>query len=256
MGSEQLQKRDLATLDGGPAARQSDTVAAQWGAMTTEGLHHPVIGQRRKGSTRTLLRHVRDYWAIYAKHRVDPVFREEIMLSVAGANSSRQCSFAHREWARAEHISEDELAALESLDTEELDELKLVAFAWAQAYARSDLTEVPADVAATFMRSFSEQERADVELAARTMYWLNETSNGVDAFLLRTRHHPVPGSTRRSEFLALVLYAIAFPLLMILFSIKQPRSPFALMRGIEPFFREFESRGPNTISGPGIHFAG
>ena len=90
--------------------------AAKFGPMTADGLHHPIIGQRRKGSTAALLRRTRDLWAIYLKHRLDPVFREEIMLAVAGADSSRQCSFAHREWALAEGISEAELAALEGLD--------------------------------------------------------------------------------------------------------------------------------------------
>jgi hypothetical protein len=34
------------------------------------------------------------------------------MLAVAGANSYRQCSFAHQEWALAEGPIETELAAL------------------------------------------------------------------------------------------------------------------------------------------------
>ena len=27
-----------------------------------------------------------------------------------------------------------------------------------------------------------------------------------------------------------------------------------MFRSMRPFFREFEARGPRTISGPGIHF--
>ena len=101
------------------------------------------------------------------------------MLAVAGANSCRQCSFAHRQWALAEGLPEAELAALEGLDAESFDERTWAAIAWAQAYARSDFAEVPDAVDANFRQHFSAQEQADIELVARTMYWMNETSNGV-----------------------------------------------------------------------------
>lgn len=237
-----------------PGTTAAPTV--EWGAMTEGGLHHPIIGRRKRGSTVALLRRWRDLWAIYAKRRVDPIFREEIMLAVAGADSSRQCSFAHREWARSVHIPEDELTALEGLDTESLDERRWAAFAWAQAYARSDLTDAPDTVETTLQQRFAAQERSDIELAARTMYWLNETSNSFDALLSRLKRKKVTGSTLLTEFVALVLYAIAVPILIIMFSIMQRRNPISIIRAMKPFFREFERRGPNTISGPGEKFAG
>jgi alkylhydroperoxidase family enzyme len=224
--------------------------------MTAKGLHHPIIGQRKQGSTVALLRRWRDLWAVYATQRVDPIFREEIMLAVAGANSSRQCSFAHREWARSVRIPEVELAAVEGLDTESLDERTWAAFAWAQAYARNDLTDVPDTVDTTFKPHFSAQEQSDIALTARTMYWLNETSNSFDAFLSRLKRKRVTGSTLLSELVALVLYAIAVPILIVMFSILQRRNPFSLIRAMKPFFREFETRGPHTISGPGVNFRG
>ena len=48
-------------------------------------------------------------------------------------------------------------------------------------------------------------------MAARTMYWLNETSNSVDAFLARLRREPLPRSTLTTEIIALLLYAIVAP---------------------------------------------
>ena len=225
--------------------------AAEFGAMTAHGRHHPIIGQRKAGSTRALLGGARDFWAIYVGHRLDPVFREVIMLAVAGADSSRQCSFAHREWALAEGLSRTDLAALEGLQADAFDERTWAAIAWAQALARSDFADVPAAIDANFRQQFSAQERADIELAARTMYWLNETSNGVDAFLSRMKRDPVPGSTLPSELVALVLYAIAVPILVIMFSVKRRCNPISILRGMKPFFREFETRGPNTISGLG-----
>ncbi len=228
--------------------------AVDWGPMTAQGLHHPIIGQRKPGSTAALLRRTPDYWAIYGKQRLDPVFREEIMLAVAGADSSRQCSFAHREWARSEGLSDADLDALEGLDTGSFDARTWAGIAWAQAYARSDLADVPVAVDASFRQHFSAQEQADIELAARTMYWLNETSNGVDASLSRLKREPVPGSTVPSELVALVVYAIAVPVLIVMFSLRQGRNPISILRGMRPFFRKFEARGPNTISGPGVSF--
>ena len=173
------------------------------------------------------------------------------MLAVAGANSCRQCSFAHREWALAEGLPEAELAALEGLDAESFDARTWAAIAWAQAYARSDLAEVPDAVDANFRQHFSAQEQADIELVVRTMYWMNETSNGVRACLRRLKRTPVPGSTVPRELEALLLYAVGAPLVLVLLSVKQRRNPISMIREIRPFFREFEARGPNTISGPG-----
>jgi hypothetical protein len=64
------------------------------------------------------------------------------MLAVAGANSSRQCSFAHREWALAEGLPEAEPAALEGLQAETFDARTWAAIARAQAATRSDFTAV------------------------------------------------------------------------------------------------------------------
>ena len=69
-----------------PGTTAAPTV--EWGAMTAGGLHHPIIGRRKRGSTVALLRRCHDLWAIYAKRRVAPIFREEIMLAVAGADSA------------------------------------------------------------------------------------------------------------------------------------------------------------------------
>ena len=235
-----------------PASSEAGAAPFEFGAMTAAGRHHPIIGERKRGSTRALLGHARDYWAVYVGKRLDPIFREQIMLAVAGADSSRQCSFAHREWALSEGLSRADLAALEGLRTDAFDARTWTAIAWAQAFARSDFGDVPAALDAEFREQFSAQEQADIEVAARTMYWLNETSNGVDAFLSRLKGKRVPGSTPPSELVALVLYAIAVPILVIMFGIRQRRSPIEVLRGMRPFFREFETRGSKTISGLGV----
>ena len=62
------------------------------------------------------------------------------------------------------------------------------------------------------------------------------------------------GSTLPRELQATALYAVGAPLVLGLICVKQRRNPISLLRDIRPFFREFERRGPNTISGPGEGF--
>ena len=95
------------------AVNEASGDAADIPSVDTYRWHQPLISQRKPGSTRAVLRRWRDLKAIYVNRRLDPVFREEIMISVADADTSRQCSFAHHEWALAEGISDAELAALE-----------------------------------------------------------------------------------------------------------------------------------------------
>ena len=229
----------------------------EFGSMTASGRHYPTIAQRKPGSTKALLRRARDLQAIYLNRRLDPAFREEIMLAVAGANACRQCSFAHRQWALAEGLSEPELAALEGLDPESFDGRTWAAIAWAQAYARGDFAEVPDAIDANFRQHFSAQEQADIELVVRTMFWMNETSNGVRAGVKRAKRdsgagkHPAPrapgdGALRRRGSRSSSLCCAS--------SSDATRS--RCFSDIKPFFREFDRRGPNTISGPGEEFAG
>lgn len=231
-----------------------DLAALRWGPMTVDGRHYPLSSERTLGATAALLRRGRDLMAIYLRRRLEPQFRESIMVAAAGADSSRQCSYAHREWARAEGLPDEDLAALEGLDFAALDERRWAAFAWAQYYVRSDLGEVPAAVDANLRRHFDAQERSDIELAARTMYWLNQTSNSVDALLARMRGHAVRRSTRSAEFVAILLYAVIVPMLFLWLSLRQRRNPLSMVRAMAPFLRKFEERGPGTISGPGVGY--
>ena len=163
------------------------------------------------------------------------------MLAVAAANSCRQCSFAHREWALAVGVPKAEIAALEGMDAAAFDPRKWTAIMWAQAAARSDFTHVPDATDADFRREFDAQEQSDIELIARTMYWMNEISNGVDSAWERVTGKPVEGSALR-EVEAVAIYALFVPYIFVILSSKQRRTPTSLIRGIRPFFREFEQR--------------
>lgn len=204
--------------------------------------HHPVVGSRRPGSTSALLRQRRQLLAIYLRRRLDPAFRETIMFSVAVADECRQCGFAHRTWAIGEGVPEANLDAIERGDMGPFDARTRVAITWAQAYARSDLTRAPDDIAAEFGREFSPLEQADIGLIVREMYWLNEISNGADAGWSRVHGSPVPGSSVISELRATVAYGITVPVLILLFSLKLRTRPLTLLRSMGPFFRGFALR--------------
>ena len=255
-----MSERAPATAEQGQyagAANRATAGAAESAPVTAYDRHKPIIEWREFArSTAALARRAPDLRAIWFDGRLDPVFREEIMLAVAGANSCRRCSFAHREWALAEGLPEAELAELEGLQAESFDAQKWAAIAWAQAAARSDFAGVPDVIDANFRQRFSAQEQADIELVARTMTWMNRDSNTVDAALSRLKGRPVPESGVPAELTAMLIYGIFTPAVLVLLSIKQRRRPISLIRSVMPFFRTFEARGPETISGAGENFSG
>jgi AhpD family alkylhydroperoxidase len=223
-----------------PGFTNKAPVAGGIASRVAQGGHQPVVAHRRRGSTRYLLRHAADITAIWFSERFEPTLREQIMVAVASANSCRQCSYAHREWALAEGLSEADLAALEGLDEEAFDARTWAAIAWAQATARCDLEAVPQVIDTNFRQNFSPREQADIDLIVRVMYWCNEISNAVDAAWSRLKGQPVPGSRVLSEINAVVLYVLAVPILFVVLGVKQRRRPLDVMRGMGPFFRQFQ----------------
>jgi AhpD family alkylhydroperoxidase len=243
-GEEGVRSEERALGDGhGEGANGAAPGAAELAGLTTAGRQKPILGLREfTRSTAALVRRGSELRAIWFEGRLDPAFREEVMVAVAGDNNCRQCSFAHREWALAEGLPKDELAALEGQEPESFDPRKWAAIAWAGAAARSRFGEVPDVIEANFRRQFSVQEQADIELVARTMCWMNRTSNTVDAAWSRVQGRPVPGSGVLLELPAVLIYAVVTPLVLVVLSVKQRRSPISLIRSVGPFFREFDAR--------------
>jgi AhpD family alkylhydroperoxidase len=225
-----------------PVATAERVVERAPSPTAAAGRHKPIIRSRKRGSNAALLRRTRDIGAIWFGRRLDPAFREELMVSVAAANSCRHCSYAHREWALIEGLPADELAALEGQDPEAFDERTWAAVAWVHALAASDFTDVPEAIDANFRAKFSPQEQADIEVVARTMTWMNQISNTVDAAVERAKGSPVPESGVLSELEAVVLYGIAVPPLILWMSAKERRRPMHFVRDMARFFGEFDAR--------------
>ncbi len=114
-------------------------------------------------STRGLVRRGRELYAIWGRDRVDPAFREELMVAVAAVNSCRFCSYIHREWALRVGLPQDELAALEGLDVDSFDARRWAAIAYVQAFARSDFQSVPEPIETHFRAFYNAREQHDIE---------------------------------------------------------------------------------------------
>jgi len=134
-----------------------------------------------------LARRPRDMFAVWGGRRLDPRLREQVMLAVAQANTCRWCSIAHRRWALAEGVTDEELAALEGQDAKHFDRRTWAAIAWAQARTRTDLGPVPSELEAEFTRHYDERERADIELVTQAMGLANRSANSFEALLARLR---------------------------------------------------------------------
>ena len=111
------------------------------------------------------------------------------MLAVSQANACRWCTLAHRRWALAEGVTDEELAAIEGQDPAQFDRRTWVAIAWAQARTRTDL--LTDELEAELARYYDRDERAELDLVTRVMGVANRSANTFDALLARLRGRPI-----------------------------------------------------------------
>ena len=216
----------------GWAADIASAAMPEFGSMTAHGRHYPTMSQRKPGSTVALRPTGEDSGRSTSAAASIPasVRRSCSRWRVPTRAASAASPIASGHWPKGSQTAE--FASLEGLDTESFDARTWAAIAWAQAYARGDFGEVPDAIDAKFRQHFSPQEQADIELVVRTMYWMNETSNGVRAGLKRAKHSPVPGSTVPRELQAALLYAVGAPVVLGLLCVKQRRNPISMLREI------------------------
>jgi AhpD family alkylhydroperoxidase len=158
-----------------------------------------------------LVRGYRDLIAVWGRGRLDPRLREEVMVAVAEANACRWCTHAHRRWALAEGVTDEELAAIEGQDAERFDRRTWAAIAWAQARTRTDLGPVATELEIELARHYDERERADLELVTHAMGLANRSANTFDALVRRMRGRPAAGSRLGDEFALGSIVALAIP---------------------------------------------
>jgi AhpD family alkylhydroperoxidase len=153
----------------------------------------------------------REVSAIWFHGRMDPAFREKIMVAVAEVNGCRFCSFAHREWALDEGVSEAELAQLEGMRPGDFDRRTWLAVTYARSLAAEDFGSVDPSLVRELAENFSEEEQGDIEVVARAMAVANRSANTLDALSARRNGNPAEGSRLLDE-----LVISAFTVLMII----------------------------------------
>lgn len=156
----------------------------------------------------------REVSEIWRRERLPAAFREKIMVAVAEVNGCRFCSFAHREWALDEGVSEAELAELEGMRPEDFDRRTWLAVVYARSLAAEDFGPVDPSLGRELAEVFSEEERGDIEVVAHAMTVINRSANTLDALSARWDGHPAEGSRLIDEavisaFMVLVILAVA-----------------------------------------------
>jgi len=174
---------------------------------------------------------VADIYAIWVKKRLDPMFREEIMVAVARANSCRFCDFVHGQWALAQGLQEEDLARIGSRsEPQEGKSERALALAFAQALASGDFALVDPAPAGTMRERFGETATRDVETVARVMTLANLSANTADAFFSRLKDNPSTHSRLADELILGAAFALVYPLMMVVLAVLQRRTPLAVLR--------------------------
>lgn len=196
--------------------------------------------------TAGLLPKLPDLASIWLGKRLDPAFREEIMVAVAQSNACRYCLFTHHEWALHDGASAEELAKIESPELEDFNHKKWIALIYARARTAAKFGPVAADLEEELRRHYSEAESADIDLVARVMTVMNLSGNTVDALLSRFRGAPSDHSRLLDElFIALLFLGVAPPVAVLL-AIWKRKSPLGLLREFLDFSRRLETGTPGA----------
>jgi hypothetical protein len=132
--------------------------------------------------------------------------------------------------ARADGVTDTELAALEDDDAEQFDRRTWAALAWVDARTRADLGPVPVEFEDELARHYSPAEREDLDLVTTVMTIANRSANTFDALIARLRGQPVPGSRLLDDLLVGTGVAVSIP--PIAGYLALARSPRRLMRGL------------------------
>ena len=191
-------------------------------------------------ATGSLIGRGREIGAIWGQKRIDPAFREELMVAVARVNSCRFCSYHHREWALRVGLPGDELAALEGVDAESVDARRWVAVAYVQELARAEFRSVPESIETEFQAFYDQREQSDIDTIARVMAFANRAANTIDSLLARRRGEPWPDTRALDDYLlgGLGIASMILPAVMI--AGWRRTSPLAVVRDFNAFSKRYD----------------
>jgi AhpD family alkylhydroperoxidase len=184
-------------------------------------------------------------YRIWARHEVDPGFREELMLAVSKLNDCRFCTWGHHEWAQMNGISNEELARLEQLDPTGFDRRKWLAITYVRALVQQDFRRVQPELRRAMQHKYSPREIREIELIAKVMDIGNRGANTFDAMLSRLGGVPAADSRIIDEFILSGLFLAIAPAVVFFLSRASKR----------PFLEMARSLLADTRQRDGVHAA-
>lgn len=169
--------------------------------------------------------------SVWGLRRMDPAFREQIMLTVTNTNGCRYCSYVHQEWAIRTGVSDEEIAQLEGCDPAHFDRVRWSALVYARSLAENDFQDVPAEIIDDVTQHFSRSEIRDIETVALVMSIANRSTSTMEA--LGSRLRGGTGSESVAAEIAITAGIVAIsPLLIPALSLVLRKSPVRLLRDI------------------------
>ena len=176
-----------------------------------------------------------DIWAIWARRRVDPLLREEIMTAVARTNECRLCTYVHTEWALSAGMPEGDRAGIEGSELVSSDPDKGLAISYAEILASSDFRKVPEELQREVLSIYGATGCRDIETVARVMTIVNRAFNTSEALFSRMKGKPSGHSRLVDELLIGIAFALLYPVVMLMVAFLQRKSPIAVVRGFLAF---------------------
>ena len=122
--------------------------------------------------------------ALMRGQRIDPAFRERLMLVVTGVNACRYCSYAHAQEALAKGISRQEIEALGEGMFEGSPPEQVPALLYAQHWAESN-GQPDAEARRQVVTQYGTEVIEAIELALHMIRVGNLSGNTLDYILYR-----------------------------------------------------------------------
>lgn len=115
---------------------------------------------------------------IYFLRKMDPGFREKIMLVTTIANECEICGVIHKRFGRLAGLTDEEMRELETLDSANIGSDDRIALMWVRSYLDFE-GEVPESVSIELKETFDEGERRRIYAAMIGIFYANLWSNTV-----------------------------------------------------------------------------
>jgi AhpD family alkylhydroperoxidase len=143
--------------------------------------------------------------------RINPQFRERIMLAVTAVNECKYCEWGHTKTALKHGCTEEEINEIMVHDFASCNQEELIALAFAQHYAETG--GLPSDELKEKLLDFYGKEKSqDILLFIQMITMGNLLGNTLDAFESRRKGIPPEKGTFFFEF---IVYALGFPFIRI-----------------------------------------